>query len=151
MIVNQVFQQLDLIRPERPVSFTRLEAESPRHAYYIVEVLQLPPGAGFVIRKRSGGGEGREGGNIETWWRSTLRASLEKKASLVEAKLRKKKGRIYIDIAKREVVEDAIVVPVTDKTEAASLAGSITTSVATAPAQTGTRCSSDTVASTPLR
>jgi hypothetical protein len=94
-------QQPDLISPPRPVSITNLEAsESPRRAYYIVEIIQLPPGAGFVVRKRSGCANSM--GCVETWWRPGLRSALEKKALLVSAKLKKKKGRIYVDIGKLE-------------------------------------------------
>jgi len=85
--------QLDLINQDQPVYLTRLVAEdSPRQAYYQVSVFRMP-GVGFVIRKESGADASKP--NIESWFRHNLQQAREKQAQLINAKLKKRKGRIY--------------------------------------------------------
>ena len=87
--------QLDLISLDPPVCRTELVSpDSPRHAYYIVEVVRIQ--AGYVIRKESGARQAKP--QIETYWRSGLRLALEKYQLLLKAKLRKQKGRLYKEV-----------------------------------------------------
>jgi hypothetical protein len=91
-------EQLQLIdNPSlAPLSRVCLEAsDSPRRAYYQVEVIHLA-GAGYVIRKASGG----EGAKpcIEAWFRPTYSGALTKQRQLVDGKLRKSKGRVYREV-----------------------------------------------------
>jgi hypothetical protein len=85
--------QLQLIDNLAPISRVFLEAaDSPRRAYYSVEVIYLA-GAGYVIRKASGGVGAKP--VIEAWFRTTYSGAMAKQRQLVDGKLRKKKGRMY--------------------------------------------------------
>ena len=75
-----------------PVKSVRLEADSPRKAFYVVEILKLTH-AGYIIRKSSGA-EGAKA-NIESWYRDSISGAEKKMHQLINHKLRKKAGRIY--------------------------------------------------------
>lgn len=77
--------ELDLGLPE-PLDVTRLEADSARKAYYIVSLYYLP-GAGYIIRKRSGAAGSR--GVTESYFRQTYSEAIEKKLKLINGKLHK--------------------------------------------------------------
>lgn len=84
---------MNLINQDQPVYLTRLVAEdSPRQAYYQVSIFRMSE-VGFVIRKESGADASKP--NIECWFRHSLRQAREKQAQLINAKLKKRKGRIY--------------------------------------------------------
>lgn len=88
--------QPELLQHDVPIEETCLLAgESPRLAYYRVSVFHLV-GAGYRIEKASGASGAKP--NSENFWRPNLRAALEKKTKLVAAKLKKKRGRIYVDV-----------------------------------------------------
>lgn len=89
--------QLELITPVPPISETQLLAgDSPRVAFYRVSIYYLP-GAGYRVTKCSGASGTK--GSQEDYWRPSLKLALDKKAKLLAAKLRKKKGpRIYIKV-----------------------------------------------------
>ncbi|OHB53069.1 MAG: hypothetical protein A2Y12_16265 [Planctomycetes bacterium GWF2_42_9] len=86
--------QPDLINPDPPISSIRLEAvDSPRRAYYSVDIYILPGGAGCRVQKASGGQKAKP--VLENYWCPGLGQALQKQAALVAAKVNKKKGRLY--------------------------------------------------------
>ena len=89
---------LDLDLPS-PLLSTHLVADSPRRAYYQVEVIHLP-GAGYVIRKRSGADGARP--VVESWFRQGYAAAVEKYGQLVRRKVAKQGkaagGRMYREV-----------------------------------------------------
>lgn len=94
-------EQPELISPDPPVSSVHLEAvDSPRKAYYSVEVFVLPGGAGCRVQKASGGQKAKPA--LENYWCPGLGQALQKQAALVAAKVNKKKGRIYKEVAQEE-------------------------------------------------
>ena len=94
--------QPDLIEPTPAIATTVLttEPESPRKAYYRIEVFYLP-GSGYRIEKSSGAAGAKP--NTEQYWRPNLKLALEKKDKLIKFKTSKKKGRIYRVATKLEV------------------------------------------------
>ena len=78
-----------------------LEADSKRKAYYNLTIEALP--FGFSIKKASGAGGAKP--NIETWFRPTLAAALEKYHGLLTAKLNqsRKSPRKYLEILELEL------------------------------------------------
>ncbi|MBV5350083.1 hypothetical protein JZU71_02685 [bacterium] len=93
---QRTYTQPELIEADIPIAETRLIAvDSPRQAYYRVAIFWLP-GSGYRIEKASGAHGCKP--NAENFWRPNLRAALEKKSKLVIAKLKKKRGRIYVDV-----------------------------------------------------
>lgn len=97
--------QLELISPDSPVAETILVAEnSPRMAYYRVAIYYLP-GAGYRVTKTSGASGAR--GNQEDYWRPNLKLALDKKAKLLAAKLRKRRGpRQYVRVGLSGIKEE---------------------------------------------
>jgi len=92
-------EQPELLSPDPPVCRTSLVSpESPKRAYYIVSVIRIRDG--YVIRKESGGNQAKP--QIESYWRPGLKLALEKYNLLLEVKLRKKKGRLYQEVAREE-------------------------------------------------
>lgn len=89
---------LDLDLPS-PLLSTRLVADSPRWAYYQVEVIHLP-GAGYVIRKRSGADGSKP--TVEAWYRPSYAVAVEKYGQLVKRKVAKggkaAAGRVYREV-----------------------------------------------------
>jgi hypothetical protein len=88
-------EQLSLLDEHEPLVKICLVADSPRSAYYEVSVIYLP-GAGYLIQKASGGAGAKP--NLETWFRPTYSAAVEKQQQLVKGKLRKSRGRIYHEV-----------------------------------------------------
>ena len=88
-------EQLSLIDEHEALVKICLVADSPRSAYYEVSVIHLQ-GVGYLIRKASGGAGAKP--NIETWFRPTYSAAVEKQQQLINGKQRRKKGRIYREI-----------------------------------------------------
>jgi len=87
-----------------PIFAARLvAADSPRVAYYSIEIFYLP-GAGYRIQKSSGASGARP--NKENWWRANLKQALEKGEKLVRSKTNtKRRGRVYIDIGAAGLTE----------------------------------------------
>jgi hypothetical protein len=88
-------EQLSLLDEHEPLVKICLLADSPRSAYYEVSVIHLP-GAGYLIQKASGSAGAKP--NLETWFRPTYSAAVEKQQQLINGKQRRKKGRIYREI-----------------------------------------------------
>lgn len=95
--------QMQLLQPDHPVNRILLgAADSPKCAYYEVACHYLP-GAGYLIRKSSGGSGCK--GNIEMWFRPNLRGALQKQLMLIQAKLKKRGSgkRVYSLVSKEGI------------------------------------------------
>lgn len=78
-----------------------LEANSPKKAWYVLELVELAEG--FAIIKHSGSQSAK--GIEEAWFRLTLEQAEKKFSDIKNKKMNKQTGRIYIEVPSSELQE----------------------------------------------